>query len=158
MPRRTVQVHMLLSPGEFAALEAVRANLDGCSQADAVAYLCRLYCAEHLDRPGCGEALHMLGQEGLRAPARRTGRPPTPPKVAHFAPKPKEDPVRPGARFVHREWRWKDGTPYLCEVLAVTADAVRFRHLRRDGKGLAAVHSEARDVFERRHVGKWLPE
>lgn len=158
MAARTERVHVRLTPAEYAALEAARA-LWRESQADAIARLCRLECAAHMDRPACEEALLLLDAE-RGEPASKAGRPATAPKVARAAAaRVPADPVRVGARFEHRDWRVggrDDGAPLCCEVVAVTADEVRFRRQRLDGRGMAAkVEGCPRESFERRCVGRW---
>jgi hypothetical protein len=154
--RRTVQVRLRVSPAEKAVLEAARA-VHGESVADFVVRLARAECAAHLDRPECERALLLLRREEA-AGRSRSGRPPSPkppgPEVVEQTKAP--DPVRPGARFLHREWRWANGEPRACVILSATPAEVRFALLKRDGSPAAQARAEARDVFERRHVGRWL--
>ena len=159
--RRTMQVHLRLSPGEFAALEAVR-GLYGVarSQADVVTRLLRSECAGNFGDPACAEALRLLAvEEGKRGSAGRPATQPKRPPVKMHQTDPAPSPVRVGARFEHRDWREggkAEGLPTVCEVTTVTRDGVRFRHVGRGGVLAKQIHGTARDLFEEVCVGRWL--
>ncbi len=160
--RRTERVLLRFSPGELAALEAVRGLRGGAhSQADVVARLLRSECIGNLRDPACAAALRLLEAEA-QEPQTKAGRPATAPRRAQEMVRttpPRPDPVRPGARFEHRDWRWGgkvDGPPMVCQVVEATQDDVSFRRLRRDGGLVKEVHRQQRGLFERVCVGRWV--
>lgn len=74
-----MQVHLLLSPGEFAAVEAARA-LHGCSRSDQVAAWAREACAANHTDSRSAEALRLLSVED-ETPRSKRGRPATIPQT-----------------------------------------------------------------------------
>ena len=89
-------MQLLLTPAEYAAIEAVR-GIGGIlhSQSEAVGSLLRREVAEHARDPACREALRLLQEEDAE-PKARSGRPATPPKpppqeAAQGAPEPSRE-------------------------------------------------------------------
>ena len=67
------------------------------------------------------------------------------------------EPVRADRVFEHREWRWADGTPRRCRVLAVQGTEAVFARLTATGQPATRRHREHVENLLALHVGRWVP-